>query len=74
MRRAIGIAFLAATVAIGAMLGCGGKMDPPGELYKEPRLSIYLYSGEYAGFEGASWLGVTGGRIFATFPGSGAEG
>jgi len=72
MRRAIGIAFLAAIVAIGAMLGCGGKMDPPGELYKEPRLSIYLYSGEYAGFEGASWLGVTGGRLFATFPGSGA--
>lgn len=71
MRRAIGIAFLAAIVAAGAMLGCGGKMDPPGELFKEPRLSLYLYAGEYKGFYGASWLGVTGGRLFATFPDSG---
>lgn len=71
MRRAIGIAFLAAIVAAGAMLGCGGKIDPPGELYKEHRLSLYLYAGEYKGFDGASWLGVTGGRLFATFPDSG---
>jgi hypothetical protein len=72
MSRAIGIAFLAAVVAIGALLGCGGKIDPPGELFKEPRLSLYLYAGEYKGFSGASWLGVTGGRLFAAFPDSGA--
>jgi hypothetical protein len=71
MRKAIGIALLAATVAAGAILGCGGKIDPPGELFKEDRLSLYLYAGEYKGFDGASWLGVTGGRLFATFPESG---
>lgn len=72
MSRAFGIVFLVVIVAVGAMLGCGGKIDPPGELFKEPRLSLYLYAGEYKGFEGASWLGVTGGRLFATFPDSGA--
>jgi outer membrane protein assembly factor BamB len=71
MRKAIGIALLVATVAAGAMLGCGGKIEPPGELYKEPRRSVYLYAGEYSGFSGASWLGVTGGRLFATFPENG---
>ncbi len=74
MRRAIGIAFLAAATAAGAMLGCGGKIDPPGELFKEPRLSVYIYAGEYRGFSGASWLGVTGGRLYATFPDSGVVG
>lgn len=70
MTRAIGIVLLAVALA-AAMHGCGGKMDPPGELFREPRLSIYLYAGEYKGFSGASWLGVTGGRLYATFPDSG---
>jgi outer membrane protein assembly factor BamB len=72
MRKAIGIVLLAATGLAAAMLGCGGKIDPPGELYKEPRLSVYLYAGEYGHFDGASWLGVTGGRLYAAFPEAGA--
>ncbi|MGD9140620.1 MAG: hypothetical protein PVJ42_03685 [bacterium] len=71
MKKATGIVLLAGVLAAGVMLGCGGKIDPPGELYKEPRLSVYLYAGEYSGFSGASCLGVTGGRLFATFPDSG---
>ena len=67
MRKTTGIA-LAAALAMSAVLGCGGKMDPPGELYKEPRLSVYLYAGGYADFEGATSVGVTGGRLFAAFP------
>lgn len=70
MNRAIGMAVLVASVA-AAMHGCGGKIDAPGELSKEPRLSVYLYAGEYKGFSGASLLGVTGGRLFASFPDSG---
>lgn len=65
------MALLAAIAVAGVMPGCGSKIDPPGELFKEPRLSLYLYAGEYKGFDGASWLGVTGGRLYATFPGSG---
>lgn len=71
MRKAIGIVLLAATGAAGAMLSCGGKIDTPSELDKEPRVSVYLYAGEYKGFQGASWLGVTGGRLYAAFPDSG---
>ncbi len=69
MNKATSTVLLAA--ALGLFAGCGGKIDPPGELYKEPRLSLYLYAGEYGGFGGASWLGVTGGRLYVTFPDSG---
>jgi len=71
MSKAKGTALLAVILAAGVMLGCGGKIDPPGELYKEPRRSVYLYAGEYDGFRGASSLGITGGRLFAAFPDSG---
>ena len=71
MRKTLGTALLAAIVTAGTLPGCGGKIDPPGELFKEPRISVYLYAGEYRGFNGASCLGVTGGRLYATFPDSG---
>lgn len=67
-REATGIVLLAALVAAGILLGCGGKIDPPGELFKEPRRSVYLYAGSYAGFDRATSLGITGGRLFASFP------